>query len=193
MVYGYARVSTAAQANDGYSLEAQVGALCHAGAVRIFSDVYSGKSKHRPELDKLLKVICPGDRLVVTKLDRIARSLVHGIELIEDLSDKGITVEVLNIGVIDSTPTGRLIRNIMLAFSEFEHDMIVQRTKEGKALARQKPDFRDGRPKKFTRKQIAHALDLLKENSYRQVSEMTGISLSTLVRAHKATVTQEVL
>ena len=48
MVYGYARVSTAAQANDGYSLEAQVGALCHAGAVRIFSDVYSGKSKHRP-------------------------------------------------------------------------------------------------------------------------------------------------
>ena len=189
MVYGYARVSTAGQAKDGYSLELQVGALSRAGAVRIYSDVCSGKAKHRPELERLLKMLLPGDTLVVTKLDRMARSLVQGIQLIEDLTSKGITVEVLNIGRIDDTLTGRLIRNIMLAFSEFEHDMVVQTMKEGREAARQKPGYREGRPKKFTHRQINHALDLLKEHSYREVSAMTGISLSTLVRAHKATLT----
>ena len=189
MIYGYARVSTIGQARDGNSLELQAIALTHAGAVRIYSDVCSGKAKHRPELDKLLKRILPGDTLVVTKLDRMARSLLQGIQLIEDLTEKGITVEVLNIGRIDDSLTGRLIRNIMLAFSEFEHDMVVQTLKEGREAARKKPDYQEGRPKKFTHKQISHALDLLKEHSYREVSAMTGISLSTLVRAHKATIT----
>ena len=189
MIYGYARVSTPAQAKDGNSLELQASALTRAGAVRVFSDVCSGKAKHRPELDKLLRMILPGDTLVVTRLDRIARSLVQGIQLIEDLTSKGITVEVLNIGRIDDSLTGRLIRNIMLAFSEFEHGMLVDTMKEGREAARKKPGYRDGRPKKFTQKQIDHALDLLKEHSYREVSEMTGISLSTLVRAHKAMLT----
>ena len=93
------------------------------------------------------------------------------------------------MGVIDSSPTGKLIRNIMLCFAEFEHDMIIQRTQEGKAIARQKPDFRDGRPKKFSKAQINHALDLLTSYSYKQVEAMTGISVSTLVRAHRARVT----
>ena len=181
MIYGYARVSTPAQAKDGNSLELQASALTRAGAVRVFSDVCSGKAKHRPELDKLLRMILPGDTLVVTRLDRIARSLVQGIQLIEDLTSKGITVEVLNIGRIDDSLTGRLIRNIMLAFSEFEHGMLVDTMKEGREAARKKPGY--------TQKQIDHALDLLKEHSYREVSEMTGISLSTLVRAHKAMLT----
>ena len=71
----------------------------------------------------------------------------------------------------------------MLCFSEFEHDMILQRTQEGKAIARQNPNFRDGRPKKFKREQIEHALELLNDHSYKQVSAMTGISSTTLVRA----------
>ena len=128
MVYGYARVSTIGQARDGNSMEAQVCALKLAGAVKIFKDVFSGKSEHRPQLDKLLKVIEGGDKLIITKLDRIARSLIKGVQLLETLSEKGIIVEVLNLGVIDNSPTGKLIRNIMLSFSEFEHDMIVQRT-----------------------------------------------------------------
>ena len=76
MVYGYARVSTMGQARDGNSMEAQVCALKLAGAVKIFKDVFSGKSEHRPQLDKLLKVIDGGDKLIITKLDRIARSLI---------------------------------------------------------------------------------------------------------------------
>ena len=182
MIYGYARVSTNGQARDGNSIEAQVNSLKEAGAVRIFSDVYGGKATHRPELNKLLKVIGNGDTLIITKLDRIARSLLQGIQLLESLSEKGVIVEVLNMGVIDNSATGRLIRNIMLAFSEFEHDMIVQRTQEGKAIARQNANFRDGRPKKFNREQINHALELLESHSYKQVERMTGISIATIYR-----------
>ena len=183
MIYGYARVSTMGQARDGNSMEAQVCALKLAGAVKIFKDVFSGKSEHRPQLDKLLKVIEEGDKLIITKLDRIARSLIKGVQLLETLSERGVIVEVLNMGVIDNTPTGKLIRNIMLSFSEFEHDMIVQRTQEGKAIARQNADFKDGRPKKFTRVQLDHALELLETHSYKQVERITGISITTIYRA----------
>ena len=139
----------------------------------------------RVELDKLLKIIQSDDTLIITKLDRIARSVINGIQLIENLNDKGIIINVLNMGIIDVSPTGKLIRNIMLSFAEFERDMIQQRTNEGKAIAKQKPDFHEGRPKKFSKSQINHALELLKNHSYRQVTAMTGISHSTLVRAHR--------
>ena len=183
MIYGYARVSTTGQAHEGNSLEAQVNALQTAGAERIYSDVFSGKTTKRPELDKLLKVIQAEDRLIITRLDRIARSLIQGVQLLETLSDRGVTIEVLNMGIIDNTPTGRLIRNIMLSFSEFEHDIIKQRTTEGKEIARRDPNFRDGRPKKYKREQINHALELLETHSYKQVERMTGISVTTIYRA----------
>lgn len=189
MIYGYARVSTTGQAQNGNSLEVQKEELKEAGAEKIFSDVFSGSKNSRPELNKLLKVIQSGDTLIITKLDRIARSLIQGIQLLENLSGRGIIINVLNVGVIDNSPTGRLIRNIMLSFSEFEHDMIVQRTQEGKAIAKQNPNFREGRPKKFSRTQVNHAMELLQNYSYKQVEAMTGISVSTLVRAHKATIT----
>lgn len=123
--------------------------------------------------------------MVVTKLDRIARSATQGIELIQKLLNRGIVVHVLNMGLMDNTPTGKLIRNIMLAFAEFERDMIVERTQEGKAIAKQNPNFKEGRPKKFSKAQVNHAVDLLNEYSYKQVEQMTGISKSTLIRAKK--------
>ena len=188
MVYGYCRVSTQMQAKDGNSLHAQEQLLKENGAEKIYSDAFTGTKAHRPELDKLLAVLQAGDKLVITKLDRIARSASQGIELIQSLLDKGITVHVLNMGLLDNTPTGKLIRNIMLAFAEFERDMIIERTQEGKAIARRQPDFREGRPRLYSRKQIQHALDLLQDHSYRQVTELTGISKSTLIRAkNKAT------
>ncbi|MBQ7220512.1 MAG: recombinase family protein, partial [Synergistaceae bacterium] len=183
LVYGYARVSTMGQARDGNSLEAQENALRQAGAERIFRDVYSGKPERRPQLDRLLKVIENGDKLIITRLDRIARSLIQGVQLLETLNKRGVIVEVLNMGVIDDTATGKLIRNIMLSFSEFEHDMIVQRTQEGKAIARQNADFKDGRPKKYSRVQLNHALELLETHSYKQVERLTGISVTTIYRA----------
>jgi len=76
----------------------------------------------------------------------------------------------------------------MLAFAEYERGMIVERTQTGKAVARQDPNFRDGRPKKYTPQQIRLALDLLEQGrTYRQITEMTGISKSTLIRAKRIT------
>ena len=89
------------------------------------------------------------------------------------------------MGLVEDTPTGRLIFNIMSSFAEFERDMIVERTQEGKAIAKQKDDFREGRPNVYSKKQIEHALTLLESNSYKQVEAMTGISKSTLIRAKR--------
>ena len=183
MVYGYCRVSTHGQAKDGNSLEAQEKLLKENGAEEIYSDTFTGTNAHRPELDKLLDRLQPGDKLVITKLDRIARSASQGIELIQALLDKGVIVHVLNMGLLDNTPAGKLIRNIMLAFAEFERDMIIERTQEGKAIAKKQPDFREGRPRLYSKKQIQHALELLQDHSYKQVTELTGISKSTLIRA----------
>lgn len=185
MIYGYARVSTKGQAKDGNSLEAQEKALRESGANEIYVDAFTGTKTDRPEFDKLMDKIQKGDTLIVTKLDRFARSMTQGSELVSDLVEKGIKVYILNIGVMDNTPSSKLIRNVFFAFAEFERDMIVERTMEGKVIAKQNPDFREGRPKKYSRKQIEHALELLESNSYKQVEDMTGISKSTLIRAKK--------
>ena len=186
MIYGYARVSTKGQAKDGNSLEAQEAELKKAGAEKIYTDAYTGTQTHRPELDKLIGDLQNGDTIVVTKLDRIARSLRQGIDLIDSLVEKGVAVNVLNMGKIDDTPTGKLIRNVMLSFAEFERDMIMQRTAEGKAIARQQPGYKEGRKEKYSKAQIDHAMELLNgAYSYRQVAEKTGISKSTLIRKKK--------
>ena len=185
MIYGYARVSTKGQAKDGNSLEAQEKALRESGANEIYVDAFTGTKTDRPEFDKLMNKIQKGDTLIVTKLDRFARSMSQGSELVSDLIERGIKVYILNIGVMDNTPSSKLIRNVFFAFAEFERDMIVERTMEGKAIAKQNPDFREGRPKKYGRKQIEHALELLDSNSYKQVEDLTGISKSTLIRAKK--------
>ena len=182
VIYGYARVSTKGQARDGNSLEAQTKELLSNGASEVISDAYTGSVMDRPELDRLLKRLKKGDTLMVTKLDRIARSLTQGIELINGLIERGIRVHVLNMGVMDNSPTGQLIRNVMLAFAEFERNMIMQRTREGKQIARTKEGYREGRPKKYGRQQMDHAMQLLQDHSYSQVSEMTGISTATLAR-----------
>lgn len=147
MLYGYARVSTKGQATDGNSLEDQTNKLREAGAVKIFTDSFTGTKIDRPEFDKLLAALQDGDTLIVTKLDRIARSASKGSELVQSLIDAGVRVNVLNMGMLDNSPTGKLMMNVMFAFAEFERDMIIERTREGKEIARQSPDYREGRPK----------------------------------------------
>ncbi|SSS88048.1 resolvase IS26 [Acinetobacter baumannii] len=180
MKYGYARVSTLAQ-----DLNTQLQALENEGCDTIYSEKFTGTKTDRPEFTRLLKKLEEGDTLVITKLDRFARSTTDAIETVKGLFEKGVKVHVLNMGLIENTPTGRLIFNIMSSFAEFERDMIVERTQEGKAIARQREDFREGRPNKYSKKQVSHALKLLESHSYKQVEELTGISKSTLIRAKK--------
>lgn len=185
MKYGYARVSTQGQAREGNSLEKQEQDLRAAGAEKIYADAFTGKRMDRPELQKLLKEIRSGDTLIVTRLDRFARSIGSASELITNLIDKGITVQVLNVGILDNSSVSTLFRNMLLSFAQFERDIIIERTQEGRAIARQKEGYREGRKKKFTPKQLDHAMKLLADNSYREVEQITGISKSTLIREHK--------
>lgn len=186
MIYGYARVSTKGQANDGNSLVRQVELLKENGATKIYSDSFTGTKNDRPEFNKVLNILKEGDMLIVTKLDRFARSMTQGSELVNELINKGIKVNILNIGIMDTTPTSKLIRNIFFSFAEFERDMIVERTQEGKAIAKTKEGFKEGRPKKYSKKQLDNALKMLTINggthSYNEVSYLLGISKSTLIR-----------
>ena len=145
MIYGYARVSTLGQKNDGNSLEEQENKLRENGAIKIFVDAFKGTKVDRPKFQELLKVVQSGDTIVATKLDRVSRSASQGIALVDDLLAKGVTLHILNMGVMNNTPTGKLIRNIMFSFAEFERDMIVERTSEGKAIARQQAGYKEGR------------------------------------------------
>lgn len=185
VVYGYCRVSTAGQGKDGNSLEAQEQKLTENGAAVIVREIYTGTKTDRPEFTALLAKLSEGDTLMVTKLDRLARTAIDGGAVARDLYNRGIRLHILNMGIIEHTAIGELLMNVMLAFAQFERDMIVERTQEGKAIAKQKPDYREGRPKKHSPKQIEHALELLKDNSYTQVEALTGISKSTLIRARR--------
>lgn len=148
VVYGYARVSTRGQQRDGNGLEAQCGQLEACGCSEIVREVFTGATTDRPELDRLLGRLADGDTVVVTKLDRIARSTVEGCTLVRSLISRGVTVRVLNMGTLDGTPVGKMMVSVMFAMAEFERDMIAQRTQEGKAVARQREGWREGRPPK---------------------------------------------
>ncbi|MFD6440343.1 recombinase family protein [Peribacillus sp. NPDC060186] len=183
MKYGYARVSTYGQATKGNSIEEQVKKLKEEGCQKVFEDIFTGTKADRPKFKELLSLLKEGDTLVVTKIDRFARSTIEGSEIVKELLERGVIVNILNLGRLDNNPQNKLIRTMFFAFAEFEKDLIVERTQEGKAIARQRDDFKEGRPNKFTKKQIAHALRLLEEHSYKEVENMTGISKSTLIRA----------
>ena len=184
MIYGYARVSTRYQGKNGNSLQNQENKLTEAGATTIITDIFTGTKMERPNFNKLKDELAEGDTLIVTKLDRLARTAVEGSILIRDLFERGVIVHILNMGRADNTPMGNLMVTMLLAFAEFERGMIIERTQTGKEIARAKGIRVDGRPKKFSTTQIDHALGLLDEgNSYTHVEKLTGISKSTLIRA----------
>lgn len=150
MRYGYARVSTRGQARDGNSLESQSKLLTDNGAEVIYHDAFTGTKLDRPELNKLVDMLQDGDILIVTKLDRLGRSLSKTTELITNLIERGVTINILNLGVLSNSSVNTLMRNVLLAFAQFERDMIIERTTEGKEIARQNPDYKEGRKTKRT-------------------------------------------
>lgn len=182
MIYGYARVSTKSQ-EDNTSLKMQQEVLKKNGAKKIISDVATGTDFEREGFASLEEKLKSGDTLLVTKLDRFARSTDKGVNKIKELTDKGITVNILNMGVLDTTtPNGKLMLNILLSFAEYERDCIVERMREGKAIAKQDSKFTEGRPKKYSKAKLDHAMELLENHSFTRVEEITGISKSTLTR-----------
>lgn len=182
MKYGYARVSTSDQ-----KLENQIDLLKSAGADKIFQEKYTGTTTQRPEFQKLLNELKVNDTLIVTKLDRFARNTTEALELIQKLFKQNIKVNILNMGVIDNTPTGQLIFTIFSAFAQFERDLIVTRTQEGKMYAKEHdPNFREGRPRTYSDEQIQLAYELRQQGmTYKMIARKTGISERTQQRRFK--------
>ena len=183
---GYARVSTKGQEREGYSLESQEKQLRGAGAEKVFRESYTGTSAERPVLSELLSSLKEKDTLVITKLDRLARNAIEGQKIIEELIERHVTVHILDMGVLDDSPSGKLMWQMLTAFAEFERNLIVERTQAGKAQAKaNNPNFREGRPRKYSEQKMKYAMELLGKYSYKQVADITGISRATLAREKK--------
>ena len=186
MIYGYCRVSTKGQAKDGNSLEAQEKEiLSRYKDALIYKEAYTGTTTDRPVFSEVIKMMQENDMLVVSKLDRLARNTEEGIQIIKQLFQKKCSVHVLNVGLLEDTAMGQFFITTLLAVAELERNQIIERCQTGKAIAKQNPEFTEGRPKKFNQKQVDHALELLKSHSYKEVEQLTGISKSTLIRAKR--------
>nr|UVN04555.1 MAG: hypothetical protein [Bacteriophage sp.]UVY17292.1 MAG: hypothetical protein [Bacteriophage sp.]UWD54650.1 MAG: hypothetical protein [Bacteriophage sp.]UWF86767.1 MAG: hypothetical protein [Bacteriophage sp.] len=184
MIFGYCRVSTKGQAKDGNSLEAQEQEiLSRYNDAQIYKEAYTGTTTDRPVFNDVIQKMKEKDMLVVNKLDRLARNTEEGIKIVKDLFQKKCSVHVLNVGLLEDTAMGQFFITTLLAVAELERNQIIERCQAGKAIARQNPDFVEGRPKKYNQKQLDHALDLLLDHSYKEVVQMTGISKSTLIRS----------
>lgn len=179
-VYGYARVSTKTQ-----SLASQIDDLAKAGVDKshIFSEHFTGKTTDRPEFQRCLAVLKSGDTLTVTKLDRLARSTREALDVMEDLRARHVTLNVLTMGVIDDTPTGKLIFTVFSAFADFERSLILARTEEGRQWNRDhKKGYREGR-KKTSKAKLDWAFSMRQQGMpWREVAKVTGISESTLYK-----------
>ena len=182
MLIGYARVSTARQ---GESLDTQRDALLDVGcdSTHFFSDIVSGSKWQRPGLKKALAYMRPGDTLVVTRLDRLGRSLRETVTTIADLAERDINVRVLEPALDTAKSTDKVVVNVMASLAEWERDLLISRTKEGVAHARAQGRV-GGRPKALTADQMRQirALHAQGEN-VTALSRSFNVSRQTIYRA----------
>ena len=186
MIYGYCRVSSKGQLDNNSFEQQETEILNKYENAVIIKEQFTGTTTDRPKFNELIDSLQENDILVVSKLDRLARNTVEGIDIVEKLFKKGVSVHVLNVGLLENTTMGRFFLTTLLAVAEMERNMIIERTQNGKAIAKTKPGFKEGRPPKYTQKQLDNALSMLSvnggEKSYNEVAELLGISKSTLIR-----------
>ena len=183
MVYGYARVSTSDQ-----NLDRQKDALEKYGIDMLFCEKISGTKKNRPELDEMLSTLQDGDTIVIESLSRLGRSVKNLAELMELFNDKNVRLISLKETIDTTSSTGRLLFTILSSLAQFERDVLVERTREGlnAAIARGRTG---GRPK-LNQTAVSKALALYntKQYSLKEITDLTGVSKSTLYRAIKGQV-----
>ena len=178
MKIGYARVSTEEQ-----NLDRQIDILKQIGCDRIYEEKVSGIKKERPELNKMLDQIRTGDVIIISDLTRLSRSVKDLFSLVDQIEKKGANIKSLKESWMDtSTPQGKLMFTIFAGISQFERDLISQRTLEGLAAARAR-GRNGGRPKK-NEKAITLALKMYQEKvcSISEITKATGVSKTTIYR-----------
>lgn len=180
MRYGYARVSTKKQL-QGHSIEEQTERLTAEGCDIIIQEQFTGSTIKRPKFEVLIEELVEGDMLIVTKLDRFARNVSEGIEIIKELFKKNVKVHILNVGLLENTAMGNFFITTLLAVAELERAMIYERTLAGKEIARTKNGYREGRPR-VPSERLELALSLKTTHTYKEIERLTGISKSTVIR-----------
>ncbi len=177
-ILGYARVST-----DDQSLELQIAALTAAGAALVFSEKISGTRADRPELAKLLSILSAGDTLVVTRIDRLARSLAHLATIVDDLQVRGVHLRAIEQPVDTSTASGKAFLGMLGVFAQFETELRRERQAEGIAAAKTAGKY-NGRPKTVDYEAIRSALEAGQKPS--AVAKRFNVSRMSVHRARAA-------
>lgn len=173
---GYARVSTI-----GQNFDSQLEQLSSAGAHKIFKEKISGAKKDRPILKELLNYVREGDTVVVTKLDRIARSTKNLLEIVDYLKEKGVEFKVLNINLDTGTPTGKLMLTMLGAIATFEREMMLERQAEGIAKAKENGRYKGRKPTARAKK--PEILALSQEGYTKQaIADELGIGVASVYR-----------
>jgi DNA invertase Pin-like site-specific DNA recombinase len=178
VIYGYARIST-----DGQSLDAQRAELAAAGCAKVFAETASGTRADRPRLRRALEALDPGDVLVVTRLDRLARSTRDLLNVLATVAAKGAEFRSLKDAWADTTtPHGRLMVTVLAGLAEFERELIVARTSEGRARAKAR-GVKLGPRFKLSAEQRAYvARERAKGESVRHLARILGVSKATIGR-----------
>jgi DNA invertase Pin-like site-specific DNA recombinase len=179
MIIGYARVSTEEQ-----HLDAQTSALEAAGAERIFAEKVSGTKKSRPELDRMIEQLRDGDVVVVTKYDRLSRSLQDLLSIVEAVGAQGAGFRSLAEDIDTTTPAGRLVFHVFASIAQFERERISERTKEGLAAARKRGRI-GGRPNALSSERRAEVARM-RDQEGRGIAELARlfeVSPNTIRRA----------
>ncbi|MDG1458015.1 MAG: recombinase family protein [Pseudoprimorskyibacter sp.] len=178
MIIGYARVST-----EDQHLDAQIAALKDAGAERIFADKISGSKRSRPELDRMLDQLRSGDVVLVSKYDRLARSLVDLLDIVAQIETGKAGFRSLAEDIDTTTPAGRLIFHVFASIAQFERERIRERTMEGLAAARTKGRI-GGRPPALSDDQKTEVLRLKNEGrAIKDIAALFKVSPATIKRA----------
>ncbi len=184
MIYGYVSISSQNKFNSE-SLEEQRRIINQRyPSAEIIEEKYL-VINDRPFLNDCIEKIRSGDTFVLCSLDRLASTIKDAVSIIENLQSKGARVNIIDMGMVDNTSAGKNIVRILNKVIDFEKSMVVERTQIGKSFAKQNKNFKEGRPSKFSDEKIKEALNMLKNNSYKDVELLTGISKSTLIRAKK--------
>ena len=162
----------------------QIDALTAAGCYRVFVDTISGASAQRPELEKLLDQLRPGDTLVVWRLDRLGRSIRHLIDQLQVLAERGVGFRSLQETIDTTSPGGRLVFHVFAALAEFERDLIRERTNAGLAAARARGRT-GGRPSLLSADQVRAARRMYQQSdmTVAQIGNVLGVSRTTIYRA----------
>lgn len=176
---GYGRVSTLDQ-----NLDSQSDSLGSVKVDRLFIEKITGTVKARPELDKVMDLLRSGDTLVITRLDRLGRSTKDLLAISSELEDKGVELEVIEQNINTKTPEGRLFFTLLAAISEFEHSLMVARTKDGLAAARARGKV-GGRKSKLTDSQKLQIRKLYEERdlTVREIASLFSVTSPTVYRA----------